>query len=87
MTEYEVAQIGDECITYSVTDMTCLEPGLLLTCIFEVSNHGDISIINPFSNKRLWVGAAFDQTLNLYEAMRRAMSVAEKICFLGEPPN
>ena len=88
MTGFEVAQVGDECVTYMITDVNDQKFASLLTCAFEVSNHGDISIINPFSGKRLWIGAsAFDQTTNLYEALRRAITVAEKIYFLGDPPN
>lgn len=89
MKQYEVVNVDGEAVTYTIENESEQPSGLVAKfSVFEIGNHGDISITNPFTGKRLWVSAsAFDSTTNLYVAMRRVITVAEKLHFLGDPAN
>lgn len=85
MPKYEVTTVDNETITYSITDED--DQSLVRCCVVEIGQYGDMAVINPFTGKRLWVGASVDMTDNFYEATRRLMKVAEELKFLGDPSN
>jgi hypothetical protein len=78
---FETVEVDDETVTYSITKE--LVRSYSAAIVFEIDNHGDMSIINGLARSRLWIAANFDQTASLYDAMRRLIVVAEKIHFLG----
>jgi hypothetical protein len=88
VTEYEIATVDNEVITYSITDFDQLEHSwsrlLVPCCAIEIGRYGDMVITNALTGKRLWVGASVDMTENLYKAIERLMKVAEKLKFLGD---
>lgn len=53
--------------------------------VFEIGSFGDLIMVDPCTRKTLWVGGAFDSARSIYDAMRRALDVAEKVGFLGTP--
>lgn len=81
MPHFETVEVDDETVTYSITKE--LVRSYSAAIVFEIDNHGDMSIINGLARSRLWIAANFDQTASLYDAMRRLIVVAEKIHFLG----
>jgi hypothetical protein len=54
--------------------------------VFEIGSFGDMIMVDPCTLKTLWVGGAFDPARSIYDAMRRVLDVAEKVGFLGTPP-
>lgn len=82
---YEIAQVGSEFVTYAITDATDRIDAGILGCVFEIDTDGDMSIVNPYTSKRLWVGCALNQAPDIYEAMARVLEVAKELNFLGDP--
>lgn len=55
--------------------------------VFELGGYADISLIDPYTLRRLWVADALsydDASITIYDAMRKAIDVAEAIDFLRE---
>jgi len=54
--------------------------------VFELGGYGDLTMVDPYTLKRLWISQSSIQGLSFFDAMRRAIDVAEAIQFLGEDP-
>jgi len=52
--------------------------------VFEFGGYGDMTLIDPYTLRRLWVGQQVVGELNVYDAMRRAIDLAEAIDFLRD---
>jgi hypothetical protein len=83
--EYEVVIVDGEIVTYSITDMVIGEQSSLICCLVEIDTDGDMSIVNPYTSKRLWIGSALDQPSSVYDAIARAIETAKELEFLGDP--
>lgn len=52
--------------------------------VFEYGGYGDMSMIDPYTLRRLWVGGASeDEQISIYDYLRKVIDEAEKIDFLG----
>jgi len=52
--------------------------------VFEIGGYGDMTLIDPYTLKRLWVGGVFvDDNTSVYDGIRRVLAVAEELDFLG----
>ncbi len=84
--ELEVVQVGDEHVTYSITEISDNDGSdLLQACTIEIHTCGDMAIVDPFSRRRLWIASALDQATNIYDAAARTIAVAKELKFLGDP--
>lgn len=80
--EYSISEELPSSQTYPTTDI--YEFGEFAGPIFEMGGYGDITMIDPYTGRRLWVGGAFQDGDSIYDAMTKAISVAEEIGFLKE---
>jgi|SRR5215831_1725962 len=56
--------------------------------IFELGGYSDMTLIDPWSGRRLWVADALgtpDMPIPLFDAIRYVLQVAEAVGFLVEP--
>ncbi len=47
--------------------------------VFELGGYGDMSIIDPYTRVRLWVGDALNQNTTIWDSMRKVIDVAEAV--------
>jgi len=57
--------------------------------VIEAGGYNDLTIINPYTGRRLWLADALqegDFEYSIYDAARRIIALAEKLDFMGEDP-
>jgi hypothetical protein len=55
--------------------------------VFEFGGYGDMTLIDPYTLRRLWVSQQVVGELGVYDAMRRVIDLAEATGFLRDEEN